>query len=225
VPTLNEYTNEPGYYIRARPSSVGSPITYQIEPEAYSIIDAYGVVDGEQISWSVIQSLRSLGLVYTDQSGVLGSDEFEPDAEQLEETALDEAAARRLAEVIRTNLDIDAETFRTILDILNLDPSTFEFEETSSGFDIDFPTPKDYTSVPDFPVHDNIEVIDGKTIFKTNDWWKGAILASGYNSPDVLVYLWQKNGQSWKRKQKYKVAPDDWADEREIIDELVAQSS
>lgn len=223
MPTLNKYTNEPGYYVRARPSSTGAPITYQIESEGYSIIESYGLSDGEQISWSIIQSLRSLGLIYTDQSGVLDSDEFEPDPSQLKETALDDAAARRLAEVIAENLDIGVDQLRTILDILNIDPTTFDLGDQTSGSNSGFPTPRGHSPVPEFPVHDNIEVIDGETMFKTDDWWKAAVLATGYNSPDVLVYLWRKDGGSWKRKQKYKVAPDDWEAEKQTIDRLVSQ--
>jgi hypothetical protein len=224
VPSLNKYANEPGYYIRALPSSVDAPITYQIESEGYSIIESYGLKDGEQISWSIIQSLKSLGLLYTDQSGVVGADEFEPDTSQLEETALDDDAARRLAEVIAENIDIDGEELLVILDILDIDSSTFDLPDTESSDTGGFPTPPGHSSTPEFPVHDNIDVLDGETIFKTDDWWKGVILAAGYNSSEILVYLWHKDGNSWKRKQKYKVKPEDWPDERDTIDRLVSRA-
>lgn len=224
VPTLNSYADQPGYYIRARPSSVDAPITYQIESEGYSIIDSYGVLDGEQISWSIIQSLKSLGLLYTDESGVIGADEFEPDASQLEETALGDEDARQLAVVIAKNLDIDEEALRAILDILNIDPSTFNFPETISQSGSESPTLGGHSSTPDFPVHDNIDVLDGETIYKTSDWWKAAVLAAGYSDSEVLVYLWRKDSNLWKRKQKYKITPDDWAKERSIINGLIAKT-
>ena len=220
VPTLNEYADKPGYYIRARPSSVASPITYQIRSEGYAVIDSYRVSDGDQISWSVIKSLKSLGLLYTDETGVIGTDEFDPDPSQLEETTLDEDAARQLAEVIAETLDIDEKEMRVILGILNIDPSTFDLpgSSTTSGF----PTPPGHSTTPDFPVDDSINVIDGETIYKTDDWWKAAVLTSGYNQQEVMVYLWLNDGQSWKRKQKYKVKADDWTDERATIDRLLS---
>lgn len=225
MPTLNKYSDKSGYYIRARPSGTNAPITYQIESEGYSVIESYGLSDGEQISWSVIQSLRSLGLVYTDQSGVLGADEFEPDASQLDETKLDDAAARRLAEVIAENLDIDPEELGEILSILDIEPATFDFDQGDSQANIEFPTAKDPSSTPGFPVHDNIDVLDGETLFKSDDWWKAVIIAVGYKSPDVLVYLWRKDGQSWKRKQKYKVSSEDWEEEKQAIERLVSQTN
>lgn len=222
MPTLNQYTGRPGYYIRARPSSVEAPITYQIESEGYAVIDSFGLNHGDQIAWSIIQSLKSLGLLYTNESGVIGADEFKPDASQLEETALSDAEARRLATVIAENLDISNKKLRIILKILNIDPSTFDFPESSQDSNIGFPTPKGYSPTPNFPVHDNIDVLDGETIYKTDDWWKGVIVAAGYNGPDVLVYLWRRDGNSWKRKQKYRVAIKDWPEERSIINKVVS---
>jgi len=224
MPTLNKYADRPGYYIRARPSSADAPITYQIESEAYPVIDSYGMQDGDKLAWSVIQSLKSLGLLYTNESGIIGPDEFEPDASQLEETALDAAAARRLARAIAKNLDVTESELRVILEILNIDPTTFESPDTTRTASSRFPTPPGYSPIPEFPVHDNIEVLAGETVYKTEDWWKGVILAAGYNGPDILVYLWRKNGDAWKRKQKYKVAVKDWKSERSIINELVSQA-
>ena len=126
MPTIQEYTNDPGYFIRARPSNVESPITYQIESEGYAIIDSYGLSHKDQISWSVVQSLKSLGLLYTNKSGVIGSDEFEPDPDQLKETELGEEAALRLAKVISKNIDISPGELREILSILNIDPSLID---------------------------------------------------------------------------------------------------
>ena len=224
MPTLNKYASKSGYYIRARPSSVDSPITYQIESEGYSIIESYGLTDGEQVSWSIIKSLKSLGLLYTDESGVIGADEFEPDPSQLEETALDDDAARQLVKVIAANIDIDPESLKVILEILDIDASPSDFVDTNSGTSVGMPTPAGWSPTPDFPVHDSINVLDGETIFKSDDWWKGAILAAGYDGPDILVYLWHKDNHSWKRKQKYKVDSDDWPEERDTVDRLVERA-
>lgn len=226
MPTLNEYADDPGYFIRARPSSVKSPITYQIEPEGYCIIDSYGLSDQDQISWSFIQSLRSLGLLYTDQSGVIGSDEFEPDPKQLKKTKLGKQAAYRLAEVIYENLDINSEELKEILHILGIDPKKFKRSDDKNKNSSNSLTGKTTSTMAEFPVHDSIDVLSGETIYKTNDWWKAAILSNGYQGPEISVYLWQKNGTSWKRKQKYKVKSEkDWNKEKEIIDGLISNNS
>jgi hypothetical protein len=226
MPTIQEYTNDPGYFIRARPSSVESPITYQIEPEGYAIIDSYGLSHEDQISWSVIQSLKSLGLLYTNKSGVIGSDDFEPDPDQLKETELDEKAALRLAKVISENIDISSEKLREILSILNIDPSLIDDNNSILTTRRDFPTPQSNLNMPNFPVHDEIDVLNGETIYKTNDWWKAAILSDGYQGTEILIYLWHKDGSSWKRSQKYKVkSQDEWEKEKEIVDRLISGSN
>lgn len=226
MPTLNEYTDEPGYFVRARPSSVEAPITYQIESDGYCIIDSYGLSDGNQISWSIIQSLKSLGLLYTNESGVLGTDEFEPDPDQLKETALDDQAAHRLAKVICNNIDINADQLENILYILEIDPQSFDYIDDKSVDETGSQTPPHTTTVPEFPVHDQIDVLSGETIYKTDDWWKAAILSDGYQNTEILVYLWRNDGNSWKRKQKYKVkSEDEWKKEKQIIDKLFSHSS
>jgi hypothetical protein len=226
VPTLNEYTSDPGYFVRARPSSVESPITYQIESDGYCVIDSYGLSDGDQISWSIIQSLKSLGLLYTNESGVLETDEFEPDPDQLKETALDDQEARRLAEIIYNNIEIGEDQLKDILSILDVDPQSIDYIEDKTVSGIDFPTPSDNSTMPQFPVHDQVDVLSGETIYKTNDWWKAAILSDGYQSTEILIYLWRKDGNSWKRSQKYKAkSEEDWENEKQTIDKLLSQRS
>jgi Fe-S cluster biosynthesis and repair protein YggX len=57
----------------------------------------------------------------------------------------------------------------------------------------------------EFPVHDDLDVIEGRTIFKSDGWWKAAVLYDGYRGHDIAIYLWKEESSRWKRKQKYVV--------------------
>ncbi|NUB91167.1 hypothetical protein HT576_09055 [Haloterrigena sp. SYSU A121-1] len=95
MPTINSYVDEEGYYIRARPSGAGN-ITYKIKDEGNPVVWKHGLRDGDEISWSTIQSFKALGIIYTEESGTLGPDDFKPDPEQLEKTELPESDAEEL---------------------------------------------------------------------------------------------------------------------------------
>jgi hypothetical protein len=74
----------------------------------------------------------------------------------------------------------------------------------------------------DYPVYEEIEVIDGTDIFKDNDWWKAVLTCEAWGSTDVYVYLWQNDDGDWKRKQKFKVSDtDEWENVKETVDTYV----
>jgi hypothetical protein len=76
----------------------------------------------------------------------------------------------------------------------------------------------------EFPVHESLKVIKGKTIFKTDDWWKAVVLCQGYKGKEVSIYLWKKKGDSWKRQQKYTIRrKEDWEADKKSMDELVQE--
>lgn len=73
----------------------------------------------------------------------------------------------------------------------------------------------------DYPVHSEIEVIEGKTISKSEEWWKAAILFERYGRK-IGVYLWHLENGEWKRKQKYVIRElEDWKADRHAIEELL----
>jgi len=43
--------------------------------------------------------------------------------------------------------------------------------------------------MPAFPVHEDLEVQDGQTVFKSDDWWKAVVLYEGYRGAEIGVYL------------------------------------
>lgn len=76
----------------------------------------------------------------------------------------------------------------------------------------------------DFPVHDKLTVIDGRTIFKSNNWWKAVVLYEGFGRQNVGVYLWKSSGDGWTRQQKYVVrSKDDWEKDQQAVEGLICQ--
>lgn len=74
----------------------------------------------------------------------------------------------------------------------------------------------------EFPVYEDLDVVDGETVFKSHEWWKAVVLYEGYRGREIGDYLWQKRNDGWKRQQKYVVrSVDDWEDDKEIIKRLV----
>lgn len=74
----------------------------------------------------------------------------------------------------------------------------------------------------DFPVHEDLTVQEGETIFKSDEWWKAIVLYDGYRGLEVAVYLWQHRDDSWRRQQKYVIrSQEDWEQDRTVIEELV----
>ena len=94
MPTLNEYTNDDGYFIRARPSNTGN-ITYQLKQRGEQIIEKVGYQDGDQIGWQVINALKVPNLVYTGDGGTT-DDDISVDLDKEEIEALSKEDARRL---------------------------------------------------------------------------------------------------------------------------------
>jgi len=77
-----------------------------------------------------------------------------------------------------------------------------------------------------FPVHDELEVIDGSTIFKNNNWWKAVVLVDGFRGREVALYLWKRKGDDWKRQHKYVVrSKEDWERDREEIETYMSKLS
>lgn len=76
--------------------------------------------------------------------------------------------------------------------------------------------------MPDFPVHEDLDIQDGQTVFKSQKWWKAVVLYEGYRGPEIAVYLWQNRDEGWRRQQKYVIRSlDDWEQDKEIIEEFV----
>jgi hypothetical protein len=136
VPTINEYTYERGYYIRARPSDASGTLTYKIRSHGYPIIDDMNVADGDEITWDSIQALKALGLIYTEGSGTITPDDFDPDPNQLTRLSLSQQEAENLLGIIQRHVDLDDSRASEIESLLGLDsvPSDIETKRDEGRF-------------------------------------------------------------------------------------------
>jgi hypothetical protein len=75
-----------------------------------------------------------------------------------------------------------------------------------------------------FPVHEVIKVIEGVNIYRTEKWWKAALLTESYGKRQVTVYQWLKRDEQWKRKQKMSItSKEEWGKIVEACADLVAK--
>ncbi|MEM3670411.1 MAG: hypothetical protein QW767_01515 [Thermoprotei archaeon] len=73
-----------------------------------------------------------------------------------------------------------------------------------------------------FPVDENLKQIAGKTIYKSEKWWKAAVVTEGWGKKSLTIYLWQSKNNDWKVVQKYKIhTKDEWQKDKPVIEELV----
>ena len=73
-----------------------------------------------------------------------------------------------------------------------------------------------------FPVSEVIEVIDGKTIFKSDKWWSAVLLVNSFGRREISIYLWLWDKDAWKRMQKFAVRSQaDWEKYREAVESFL----
>lgn len=70
MPVLHSYENKSGFYIRAKPHSTSTPITYQIHSVAEDLFRDAGFSNGDSVPWRFLQPLIAINHIYTYGSGV-----------------------------------------------------------------------------------------------------------------------------------------------------------
>jgi hypothetical protein len=71
------------------------------------------------------------------------------------------------------------------------------------------------------PISDFYKVVDQVTLFKSQKWWEAAVIFESYGKRAIGLYLWQKKGDTWKRKHKFNVRNlDEWNKLKTAIDQL-----
>ena len=56
------------------------------------------------------------------------------------------------------------------------------------------------------PLHEYYTVIDSRDINKSKFWWSAVVLHTGStNRKAISLYLWNKKGDKWVRKQKFTI--------------------
>lgn len=72
------------------------------------------------------------------------------------------------------------------------------------------------------PVSETLKIIESVNLYKTDKWWSVVALVESFGRKQVAVYLWNKKGDQWKRRQKFVIRKkDEWIRIKEIIDKLV----
>jgi hypothetical protein len=73
-----------------------------------------------------------------------------------------------------------------------------------------------------FPVSETLKVIEGITLSKSGKWWSAVVLLESFGRKQVAVYLWNKKGDQWKRRQKFLIiSKDQWTRAKETIEKLI----
>lgn len=72
------------------------------------------------------------------------------------------------------------------------------------------------------PTNEMIKVIEYVTISKTEYWWTAVVLAGEGGHKKVMLYMWNKRGDAWKRKQKFTIGrKSDWPLYKGAIEKLL----
>ncbi|MGB9966164.1 hypothetical protein [Halobacterium hubeiense] len=76
-----------------------------------------------------------------------------------------------------------------------------------------------------YPVHPDVTVHSGETIYRTDEWWKAAVTHSyGDSDPELAIYLWHRD-DDWSRKNKYHVkTAEAWHADKDRIKQYLAKN-
>lgn len=185
MPTLNAYNNDPGYYIRAWTSNLGN-INYKLKPAGWGIIESRDNLRiGGQISWQEITALKALGLVFTDDSGVIypSDEKFQPDPDQVESMNLTEREAREFLATVRENYNLTHDQLIELCRILGIDPPDEDVPERYEPAAEEITTViKEEIKSQSVPLSNTLSVPNGSESFPTPDANEG-----DYSGEDVTV--------------------------------------
>ena len=170
MPTLNPYANDPGYYIRAWTSDLGN-INYKLKPQGWNIINDWGeLTNGGEITWQQINALKSVGVVFTEDTGVIYPDDekFQPDPEQLDSMDLSDEEASAFLDAILTHCDLSAEQIADLCQMLGIDPPTdgpkSRFSDATDAVESEL---ADAVSAGTFPITETLPLSTSERMFET----------------------------------------------------------
>ncbi len=59
-----------------------------------------------------------------------------------------------------------------------------------------------------FPVGEGVQVIRGRTLTRTGDWFKAIVLVDSQGKKQIRLYGWQRNKEGvYKTRQKFNISP------------------
>lgn len=114
MPVLHRYTDGSGYYIRS--SVDGQFVTFQVAESAEDLLSELGYIDGDDISWELLEPLWEHGFLYTGESETTTKVGSHIDDRQL--TGLDEDQKAKVKEFFdehyRRSITVPDEIYATL---------------------------------------------------------------------------------------------------------------
>jgi len=82
------------------------------------------------------------------------------------------------------------------------------------------PVPQETKTEP-LPLSSFYKVVDHVTIFRSEKWWEAIVVIESLGRRSIAMYLWQKKGDQWKRKHKFRIRNlQEWEKLKGAIDKL-----
>lgn len=74
----------------------------------------------------------------------------------------------------------------------------------------------------DLPVSDILKVIESVEVYKSDKWWSAVVLLESFGRKQLAVYVWNKNNDKWKRRQKYVINnKQHWEQVKNIVESFI----
>lgn len=74
------------------------------------------------------------------------------------------------------------------------------------------------------PLVSPLRPLESKTISKGFGWWAAVVLFEGWGRKQIGLYLWQRKGDRWARKQKFTIhTQEQWSHISEAVESIVAE--
>ncbi len=76
------------------------------------------------------------------------------------------------------------------------------------------------------PIIAPLKVLEYKTINKRFGWWSAVVMVESWGRKQICLYLWQKKGDRWARKQKFAIhSQEDWGLITDAVEALISELS
>ena len=76
------------------------------------------------------------------------------------------------------------------------------------------------------PIIAPLKVLEYKTINKRFGWWSAVVMVESWGRKQICLYLWQKKGDRWARKQKFAIhSQEDWGLITDAVEKLISELS
>ena len=74
------------------------------------------------------------------------------------------------------------------------------------------------------PIIPPLKVLEHKTINKRFGWWSAVVMVESWGRKQVCLYLWQKKGDRWARKQKFAIRnQEDWGLITDAVESMISE--